>query len=92
MKVTTDKIVDTVKGGFFNEVYVAAKEIKEATEHATKDQPVDLGSYACLGSLDYTKDHILTLIMLSLMMDEIEEIKRKVERLTKQMPRARDAR
>ena len=87
MKVTTDKIMDTIIGGFLHKVLKTAEEIGKATEHATKDQPVILGSHVYLAPRnDLTSNYILITIMLSLMMDEIEAIKRIVKSLTKRKP------
>ena len=87
MTVTTDKIMNTLLRGFIGKVIDAAEEIEKATEHATKDQPVTLGSYVFSVPKDkLTSDRIVPIIMLGLMMDEIEAIKRKVESLTKRKP------
>ena len=84
MKITAERVLDTVVNGPMGEFREKVKEIVHKCRNATNGQKVKIGRFDVCGTMDHLEDdHVGHMMLLSLLYSEVEALRRDVKKLLK---------
>lgn len=85
MKITTDRVLETIKYGAMGQLVDASQKIMSASAKASIEKPVAIGNHTMIENFHdgFGGDHFQQAILLSLLFDEIAALRKEVRALRK---------